>query len=323
MERGPMGRGPMTNPGRLLVFAPDGIGEIAAGDDLAAALLTACQRDPDGPLQDGDILVVTSKVVSKAEGRLVVGDDRGAAVDGETVRTVARRGPVRIVQNRQGLIQAAAGVDGSNVAPGTVLLLPVDPDASAAQLRTELQRRTGRRLGVVVSDTAGRAWRHGQIDLAIGAAGVRPRLDYAGQRDAHGNDLVVTAMAVADELASAADLVKAKLAARPVAVVRGLAELVLDDAAGAATLSRTGPDDMFARGTRESVLHRVLDVLGRVEDYERLVALTPEDARAAVLAEVTSPEVAAFVTALLAPPTVQLAPPTAPTEAPPGAPAQA
>ncbi|SDD96324.1 coenzyme F420-0:L-glutamate ligase [Auraticoccus monumenti] len=274
---------------RLLVFAPAGVGEVSPGDDLAGMLLTACTEDPDGPLRDGDVLVVTSKVVSKAEGRSRDGDDREAAISDETLRTVARRGPTRIVQNAQGLVQAAAGVDASNVVPGTVLLLPADPDASAARLREELQQRTGLRLGVVVSDTSGRAWRHGQTDLAVGAAGVRPSLGYAGELDSFGRELAVTQMAVADELAAAGDLVKAKLAGRPVAVVRGLAELVVDDAEGARSLSRTGPDDMFARGSRESVLHAVLTSLGRAGEYEGLVGLDGPDLEQAVLAGVPAP----------------------------------
>lgn len=274
---------------RLLVFAPAGVGEVQPGDDLAAMLLTACTQDPDGPLRDGDVLVVTSKVVSKAEGRSRAGEDREAAITDETLRTVARRGPTRIVQNAQGLVQAAAGVDASNVVPGTVLLLPVDPDASAARLRADLQHRTGLRLGVVVSDTSGRAWRHGQTDLAVGAAGVVPSLGYAGQPDSFGRELAVTQMAVADELAAAGDLVKAKVAGRPVAVVRGLSELVAEDAEGARSLSRTGPEDMFARGTRESVLHAVLTSLGRGGDYERLVGLDGPVLEEAVLAGVPDP----------------------------------
>ncbi len=268
---------------RLLVFAPEGIGEVHPGDDLAGSVLRACGDDPDGPLRDGDVVVVTSKVVSKAEGRQLPGTDREAAISAETVRTVARRGGTRIVQNPQGLVQAAAGVDASNVAPGTVLLLPSDPDASAAALRTELQRRTGLRLGVLLSDSSGRAWRHGQVDLAVGAAGVRTSLDYAGQVDPWGNELVVTSMAVADELAGAADLVKAKLGRRPVAVVRGLGHLLDDDGPGASSLSRTGPEDMFARGTRESVLHAVLTALDRGEEYEALVALDGAELERAVL----------------------------------------
>uniref|UniRef100_UPI0018E57057 coenzyme F420-0:L-glutamate ligase n=1 Tax=Desertihabitans aurantiacus TaxID=2282477 RepID=UPI0018E57057 len=201
---------------RLLVFAPDGIGDVMAGDDLAALLHEALVADPDGPLRDGDVVVVTSKVVSKAEGRTVAAGDRDPVVEAETVRTVARRGTVRIVENRQGLVQAAAGVDASNVAPGTALLLPADPDASARRLRERLQQLAGVRLGVVVSDTSGRAWRRGQTDLAIGAAGVLPVLDYGGRTDPWGNELVVTQMAVADEVAAAGDLVKAKLGRRPV-----------------------------------------------------------------------------------------------------------
>ena len=152
----------------LEVFAPDGIGEVAPGTDLAA--LAAPH------LRDGDVLVVTSKVVSKAEGR-VVRAGREQAIRDETVRVVARRGPTSIVETGLGVVMAAAGVDASNVEPGWVVLLPVDPDASARRLREDLAASTGLNVAVVVSDTAGRAWRHGQTDLALGTAGLVQVLD--------------------------------------------------------------------------------------------------------------------------------------------------
>jgi coenzyme F420-0:L-glutamate ligase/coenzyme F420-1:gamma-L-glutamate ligase len=149
---------------RLEVFAPDGIGEVAHGTDLAALAAPY--------LRDGDVLVVTSKGVSKAEGR-VVAIDREQAIRDETVRIVARRGATSIVETRLGVVMAAAGVDASNVAPGSVVLLPVDPDASARRLRERLAETADINVAVVVSDTAGRAWRHGQTDLALGVAGMQ------------------------------------------------------------------------------------------------------------------------------------------------------
>ena len=193
-----------------------GLPEITAGADLAALIAAAA---PD--LADGDIVVVTSKIVSKAEGR-VVQADREDAIDAETVRVVARRGPTRIVETRQGLVLAAAGVDASNTAPGTVVLLPEDPDASARQLRKGLRDRLGVTVAVLITDTLGRPWRNGQTDAAIGAAGLSPLRDHRGQTDTFGVPLEVTVAAVADELAGAADLVKGKTAGIPVATVRGL-----------------------------------------------------------------------------------------------------
>lgn len=248
---------------RLEVWAPDGMPEVGAGDDLAALVLAALGTDGPGPadglvdgLADGDVLCVTSKVVSKAEGRTRPGD-REAAIDEETVRVVARRGPTRIVRTRHGLTMAAAGVDASNVAVGTVVLLPLDPDASARALRREVHERTGRNVGVVITDTAGRAWREGQTDIAVGAAGLLVAEDFAGRTDPHGNPLAVTLPAVADEIAGAAELAQGKLSARPVAVVRGRADLVLppgEDGPGAAALVRAEGSDMFGWGAREAVV---------------------------------------------------------------------
>ena len=175
----------------------------------------------------GDILVVTSKIVSKADGRVMTGD-REAAIDAEAVRVVARRGPTRIVQNRNGLVLAAAGVDNSNTAPGPVVLLPTDPDESARQLRRAIADRRGISVGVIISDTLGRAWRTGQTDTAIGAAGLAPLRDHRGEPDTFGTVLEVTVSAVADEIAGAADLVQGKTEQVPVAVVRGLPGLVTD-----------------------------------------------------------------------------------------------
>ncbi|HZA03838.1 MAG TPA: coenzyme F420-0:L-glutamate ligase [Propionibacteriaceae bacterium] len=283
----------------IAIFAPAGIGEVGPQTDLAAALTTAVAENPDGPLADGDILVVTSKILSKAEGRTAPAAERDEVITAETVRTVARRGPTRIVRTRAGLVLAAAGVDNSNVAPGTVLRLPEDADASAARLREALQRRTGVRLGVVVSDTAGRPWRVGQVDHAIGVAGVLPLEAYAGRLDPYGNRLEVTAMALADELAAAADLAKGKLAGRPLAVVRGLGHLVADVPDGARALVRPEQGDMFGYGSRESVLAAALAAAGRLDAYERLVALDGPDRVRETLAAVRAEGPAAALLAAL------------------------
>ena len=239
----------------LTVVAPDGVPEIGPGDDLAALVLAALS-----PV-DGDVVLVTSKVVSKAEGRSLPGTDRLAAVEAELAepgaRVVARRGPTTIVRTRLGLTMAAAGVDASNVARGSVLLLPVDPDGSARALRRAVADRSGVNVGVVVTDTAGRAWRTGQTDIAIGAAGIVVVDDHTGRTDGYGNELVVTAPALADELAGAAELAQGKLAGRPFALVRGRADLVLppgDDGPGAAVLVRVEGEDLFGYGAREAVV---------------------------------------------------------------------
>lgn len=159
------------------VWAVPGMPEVVAGDDLAKLIAAA-----EPGLVDGDVLLVTSKIVSKAEGRIVEAADREAAIDAETVRVVARRGTLRIVENRQGLIMAAAGVDASNTPAGTVLLLPEDPDASARAIRDGLRDALGVTIGVVVTDTFGRPWRTGLTDVAIGAAGVRVLDDLRGAR---------------------------------------------------------------------------------------------------------------------------------------------
>jgi coenzyme F420-0:L-glutamate ligase / coenzyme F420-1:gamma-L-glutamate ligase len=235
----------------VTVLAVTGLPEIPAGADLAAMIAAAA---PD--LRAGDILVVTSKIISKAEGRVVT-TSREQAIEAETVRVVARRGATTIAQTRHGLVLAAAGVDESNTAPGTVVLLPVDPDESARQLRKALESRIGVRVGVIVTDTMGRPWRAGQTDNAIGAAGVLPVRDYRGAADTFGNILEVTISAVADEIAAAADLVKGKARHVPVAVVRGLADLVTGpDGPGARALIRPAEEDMFRLGSADVPLAR-------------------------------------------------------------------
>ena len=238
----------------LQVWALEGIREVVPGDDLVELIADAA----DGSLADGDIVVVTSKIVSKAEGRIVAADDREDAITAETVRVVATRatpngGQTRIVQNRLGMVSAAAGVDASNTPVGTVLLLPLDPDASARAIAAGLRTLLGVEVGVIVTDTLGRAWREGQTDAAIGAAGVQVFEDLRGQTDAEGRPLVVTMPCVADEIASAADLVKGKAAKRPVAVVRGRTDLVGPlDLPGARSIVRPLERDMFRLGADEA-----------------------------------------------------------------------
>jgi coenzyme F420-0:L-glutamate ligase/coenzyme F420-1:gamma-L-glutamate ligase len=233
----------------LEVHPVAGLPEVRPGDDLAALLAAAFAY------QDGDVVVITSKVVSKSEGRLVpAGEDREAsrlkAVEDETVRVVARRGTTTIAQTRHGLVLAAAGVDASNVPSDEIALLPSDPDSSAASLRTSLESLTGVRLAVVISDTMGRAWRVGQTDQAIGVSGLAPIRDSRGTTDTFGQVLEVTEIAVADELASAAELVKGKALGIAAAVVRGF--VVEDDGRGASALVRPAEQDWFRLGTTDA-----------------------------------------------------------------------
>jgi coenzyme F420-0:L-glutamate ligase / coenzyme F420-1:gamma-L-glutamate ligase len=240
----------LTAP-QLLVYGVPGLPEISPGDDLARLIAEAALAETGPGLRDGDILVITSKVVSKAEGR-VVSASREEAIAAETVRVVARRGVTTIAQTRHGFVLAAAGVDASNTAPGTVVLLPEDPDESARRLRKGLHVRLGVRAGVIITDTMGRPWRSGQTDTAIGAAGVMPLRDHRGEPDTFGNTLEVTVAAVADEIAAAGDLVKGKALQVPVAVVRGLSALVTDsDGPGARALVRPADEDMFRLGAAD------------------------------------------------------------------------
>lgn len=244
--------------GSLQVLPVLGMPELRPGDDLAGLL---CQAAPW--LRDGDVLVVTSKAVSKVEGRLVAtpidnaGRERAReqAIAAETARMVAERGATRIVATRHGWVMAAAGVDASNVALGELALLPLDSDASARDLRQAIGDRAGVWVAVIISDTNGRTWRRGLTDVAIGVAGMAAVADLRGQPDTSGIPLEITEIAVADELAAAADLVKGKLWGIPAAVIRGL-RVPVEDGRGAASLRRPVAEDMFSLGTRDVVRTR-------------------------------------------------------------------
>ncbi|PYC75765.1 coenzyme F420-0:L-glutamate ligase [Micromonospora arborensis] len=241
---------------RLEILPVLGIGHVTEGDDLAAVIATAAPW-----LRDGDVLVVTSKIVSKAEGRLVDvpadGPERLAARDevlaGETVRVVASRGPTRIVQTQHGFVMASAGIDASNVDKTQLVLLPVDPDASARALRDALRERYDLDVAVIISDTMGRPWRNGLTDVALGVAGMPAIRDHRGEVDPYGNELQLTQMAVVDELAGAGELIKGKCDQVPVAVVRGYFSATNpDDAGGARALVRDAAQDLFSLGTAEA-----------------------------------------------------------------------
>jgi coenzyme F420-0:L-glutamate ligase / coenzyme F420-1:gamma-L-glutamate ligase len=236
-------------PPRLEVFAIGGMGEVRPGDDLAGMIVATVEASPD-ELRAGDVVVVTQKVVSKAEGRIVAVDpddpnSHRPVVEAETVRVLRRRGDLVISETRHGFVCANAGVDLSNVERGTAALLPEDPDRSARRLRDALTHRFGVPVAVVVSDTFGRPWRRGVTDVAIGSAGLRPVVDLRGTTDALGRVLNVTEVAVADEVASAAELVMGKAAGIPVAVVRGVPADWLGEGSVVGDIVRSPADDLF------------------------------------------------------------------------------
>jgi coenzyme F420-0:L-glutamate ligase/coenzyme F420-1:gamma-L-glutamate ligase len=231
-----------------------GIPEVREGDDLGELIARSGAK-----LLGGDVVVVTSKVVSKSEGRIVSAAGtpaqqaaaRQEAIDAESVATVASRGPLRITRTRHGFVMANSGVDASNVSAETLALLPVDSDASARRIRSSLRELLGVDVAVVVTDTFGRPWRVGLTDLAIGAAGIAALRDYRGQYDAHGHELAMTEVADIDEIASAAELVMGKTAGIPVAIVRGLS-YADDDGRGVRPLVRPLDEDLFSLGTAEA-----------------------------------------------------------------------
>jgi coenzyme F420-0:L-glutamate ligase / coenzyme F420-1:gamma-L-glutamate ligase len=227
-------------PSHITISAVRGVPEVQEGDDLVALLVAALPFE----LEKGDVLVVTQKVVSKAEGRIASASDKEAAVLRETKRVLRRTpGGMVIAETHHGFVCANAGVDESNVDEGQIALLPVDPDASARRIRSRLAHLTGVDVAVVISDTFGRAWRLGQTDVAIGVAGFEPFVDYRGTRDANGRELHATRIAVADELAGAAELVMGKTDAVCAAVVRGAR---VRGGRGAATeLVRPPSEDLF------------------------------------------------------------------------------
>ncbi len=251
------GGGPARGDGEALSIHPvTGLGEIGAGDDLAellaGRLLAGTHPGPSVPggLADGDVVVVTQKVVSKAEGRIVAidADDpaaKVALVEAESVRVIRRRGELLITETAHGFICANAGVDLSNVEAGTAALLPVDPDRSARRIRQAFEHRYGRSVGVIVSDTFGRTWRRGVTDVAIGVAGVAGVVDLRGTPDASGRLLEATEVCVADELAGAAELVMGKDRGIPAAVLRGVDPRWLRPASVADEIVRPPGEDLF------------------------------------------------------------------------------
>ncbi|GAA2489805.1 coenzyme F420-0:L-glutamate ligase [Terrabacter carboxydivorans] len=249
----------MTAP--VTITPLTGIPEVREGDDLADVVQVGLDH-AGVHLADGDVVVISSKVASKALGLVTHDPDKDRVVRGESEHVVAERAVgdrvTRVVRAKAGPVMAAAGVDGSNTGDrGGWLLLPHDPDGVCAQVHDALVARHGVRVGVVLSDTAGRAWRVGQTDFALGAHGLRVLDDLRGGTDADGRPLEVTTRAVADEIAAAADLVKGKVAAVPVAVLRGLPDVVLDEPLEGhprgRDLVRTGPGDWFGHGRVEAV----------------------------------------------------------------------
>lgn len=222
--------------------------EVQSGDDLVTLLLESLATARRA-LDDGDVVVVTSKVVSKSEGRVVHFDGTDEAklrlIDDESTRVLRRRGTLRITETPHGFVNANAGVDLSNTTPGTAVLLPTDPDRSARRLRGELARRAHVEIGVVITDTFGRAWRNGVTDVAIGSAGLRAILDLRGTRDANGRVLEATEVAIVDEIAAAANLVLHKAGATPFAIVRGLDASFFGQGSTVADVVRAPRDDLF------------------------------------------------------------------------------
>ena len=234
---------------RLEAWGVEGIGEIKPGDQLGDVIAAACASEPNGPLRDGDVLVVTQKVVSKAEGRMVEVDvsdplSHKKLVEDEAVRVVRRRGDLIITETKHGFVCANSGIDLSNVDAGWAALLPIDSDRSARRIRDIVKAKLGVDVGVIVSDTFGRPWRMGLTDVAIGVAGIAGVVDLRGTADDRGRIMQVTEVAVSDEIASAAELVMGKSSGIPVAVVRGVDSSWLRDSS-VRELVRPPSEDLF------------------------------------------------------------------------------
>lgn len=234
---------------RLTIWGVEGIGEVSPGDQVGDVIVDACRHEPNGPLKDGDVLVVTQKIVSKAEDRLIPIDpsdplSHKKLVEDEAVRIVRRRGDLIITETRHGFICANSGVDLSNVEDGYAALLPIDSDRSARRIRDIVRNKLAVTIGVIISDTFGRPWRHGLTDIAIGVAGIAGVIDLRGTEDALGRTMAVTEVAVADEIASAAELVMGKSTGIPVAVVRGIDSAWFRDSS-VNELIRSAQDDLF------------------------------------------------------------------------------
>lgn len=235
---------------RLTIFGIRGIGEIGRGDDIAGAIADAANSSEMTSLEDGDVVVVTQKIVSKAEGRMVKIDPddplgHKPVVEAEAVRVLRRRGELLITETRHGFVCANSGVDLSNVEAGWAALLPEDPDRSARRIRDGLRARAGVDVAVVVSDTFGRTWRRGVTDVAIGCAGIAGVVDLRGTPDALGREMQVTEVAVVDEIAAAAELVMSKSSGVPAAVVRGVNPEWLRDGNVIDEIVRHPTEDLF------------------------------------------------------------------------------
>ena len=234
---------------RLTIWGVEGIGEISANDQLGEVIADICRQESNGPLLDNDVLVVTQKIVSKAEGRLVPIDasdplSHKQLVEQEAVRIVRRRGDLIITETKHGFICANSGIDLSNIERGYAALLPIDSDKSARRIRDIIRAKHGVNVGVIISDTFGRPWRKGLTDVAIGIAGVAGVVDLRGTPDSLGRIMQVTEVAVADELASAAELVMGKSSGIPVAVIRGVDANWLRDSK-ISELVRPPQEDLF------------------------------------------------------------------------------